>query len=162
MAQIAADLDTGVSAAICVICGSLSYRREMDRHSEDRKDPQTYAIIGCAMEVHRELGSGFLERVYHDALAEEFSIRGVPALREHPVPIFYKDLRLTCSYRADFICFESILVELKAVTKLSPLETAQTLHYLKATGLHRAILLNFATPRLDYRRFVHTHLRSSA
>ncbi len=133
-------------------------------NSESRKDPETYAIIGAAMEVHRELGSGFLEAVYQDALEVELTERGIPFVKECPVPVRYKDQVLNTPYRADFVCNERIIVELKAIKALGDVETAQVLHYLKATGFERALLINFGTPRLEYRRYVNTpdHLRKSA
>lgn len=127
---------------------------EPPRPDSNDRDPETYAVIGAAMEVHSVLGRGFLERVYQDALAEELALRAIPALREAAVPIFYKGRRLAASYRADFICFGTLLVELKAVSKLTSVETAQALHYLKATELPRALLLNFAAAKLEFRRLV--------
>jgi GxxExxY protein len=129
-----------------------------------QRDPETYAIIGAAMEVHRELGNGFLEGVYQDALEIELARRNIPFTREHPVPIAYKGQLLSSPYRADFVCYGSIIVELKAIKTLTDVESAQVLHYLKATAFERALLINFATPRLDYRRFIRSenHLRPSA
>lgn len=118
------------------------------------QDPETYAIIGAAMEVHAELGTGFLENVYHEALVRELDIRGVAHQREVELPITYKGTRLTSAYRADLICFGSIVVELKAITRLSTVEEAQLLNYLKATGIRRGLLLNFGAPRLQVKRMV--------
>src|SRR5437870_3044742 len=120
----------------------------------DHRDAQTYAIIGAAMEVHGQLGSGFLEPVYQHAMAIELGQRGVPFLRESSIAVTYKGLELACSYRADFICYESILVELKALAKLTNVEQSQVMNYLKATSLTRGLLLNFGAPRLEYKRFV--------
>ena len=133
-------------------------------NADKQKDPETYAILGAAMEVHRELGNGFLEGVYHDALEIEFAHRDIPFTREHPVPVCYKGNRLGTPYRADFVCFDAVIVELKAIKSLTNVESAQVLHYLKATGFERALLLNFATSRLEYKRFIQSenHLRSSA
>lgn len=129
-----------------------------------QRDPETYAIIGAAMEVHRELGYGFLEGVYQDALEIEFKQRNISFQREQPVPVLYKGNVLGTPYRADFVCYGSIIVELKAIKAVTDVESAQVLHYLKATGLERALLINFATPRLDYKRFIQSenHLRPSA
>jgi GxxExxY protein len=128
------------------------------------KDPETYAIIGAAMEVHRELGNGFLEGVYQDALEIEFERRSIPFQREQSVAVLYKGVTLGTPYRADFVCHGSIIVELKAIKTLTDTESAQVLHYLKATGFERALLINFATPRLDYKRLIRSqdHLRTSA
>jgi GxxExxY protein len=120
------------------------------------RDPKTYAIIGAAMEVHRELGSGFLETVYQEALALEFDQRGIPYHPQAELPIVYKNQRLKTIYKADFICYEAVIVELKALARLSGTEEAQIINYLKATGLEIGLLLNFGTPSLEYKRFVYT------
>jgi len=123
-----------------------------------QRDPQTYAIIGAAMEVHRELGHGFLEPVYQEALALELEIRGVPFQHEVPLTIRYKGHILACKYRADFICYEStLLIELKAIEKLSSVEISQVINYLHATSITRALLLNFGAPSLQYERLVLNH-----
>lgn len=121
---------------------------------KDVRDPQTYAIIGAAMEIHRQLGHGFLEPVYQDAAVVEFPLHDIPFEREVLLPVKYKDVTLPSRYRADFICFSDIIVEFKALAQLSGVEEAQVLNYLKATGFHRAILFNFGTPRLQYKRLV--------
>jgi GxxExxY protein len=123
--------------------------------SKPERDAQTYSIIGAAMEVHQQLGAGFLEGVYQDALQIEFTARSIPFNREHAVPVTYKGLVLGTPYRVDFLCFGSVLVELKAIKELTGVEEAQVIHYLKATGLNRAILINFGAPRLEYKRLVH-------
>jgi GxxExxY protein len=120
----------------------------------DGRDAQTYRIIGAAMEVHRQLGPGFLEAVYHEALVIEFTLKDIPFVREVELPIHYRGRALACTYRADFLCFEEVIVELKAQEKLSGTERAQVLNYLKATGLHRALLLNFGTSSLTQERLV--------
>src|SRR5690348_1329954 len=109
----------------------------------EEKDSQTYRIIGAAMEVHGQLGHGFLESVYQEALAMELGERSVPFLREVDLPVHYKSRLLPCTFRADFVCFESIIVELKALTALTPRDHSQVINYLKATGYARALLLNF-------------------
>jgi GxxExxY protein len=130
----------------------------------DGRDPQTHAVIGAAIEVHGTLGHGFLEQVYQEALMYEFRRRGIPANREVPVEIDYKGEILGCAYRADFVCYESVIVELKALASISGIEEAQGINYLKATGYQRGLLLNFGTPSLQYRRFVlsENNLRKSA
>jgi GxxExxY protein len=121
---------------------------------ESKGDPQTYAIIGAAMEVHRVLGCGFLEQVYQEALALEFTDRAIPFVAQAPITIAYRGRRLTAGYRVDFICFETIIVELKALTRLSTIEEAQAINYLKASKLERAVLLNFGNMSLEYKRLV--------
>ncbi len=117
-------------------------------------DPQTYDIIGAAMEVHRELGDGFLEAVYQAALAIEFAARRIPFRAEVELPVEYKGMRLSCGYRADFVCFENVLVEIKATTALVSPNQAQLLNQLKATKHRRGILINFGAASLEYKRMV--------
>jgi GxxExxY protein len=113
-----------------------------------------YAIIGASMEVHKHLGHGFLEGVYQEALAMEFTLRQIPFKREFEFTIWYKGVPLECKYRADFICFGEVIVELKALPSMGGCEEAQVINYLKATGKHRALLLNFGAPALEYKRMV--------
>jgi GxxExxY protein len=130
-----------------------------------QRDPQSHAIIGAAMEVHRELGFGFLEAVYQCALGLEFQNRQIPFRAEVPLPVRYKGKLLTCGYRADFICYEDFLVETKAITELTGADDAQLINELKATGFERGLLLNFGGPSLQFKRLVLTHsdnLRKSA
>lgn len=125
------------------------------------RDPRTYAIIGAAMEVHKQLGCGFLEPVYQEALAVEFSKRRILFQREVTLPIFYKGVHLDTPYRVDFICSKDIAVELKALAKLSGTEEAQLINYLKASGLKIGLLLNFGTRSLQYRRFILSNSKKS-
>jgi GxxExxY protein len=120
----------------------------------DPRDPQTYAIIGAAMEIHRQLGHGFLESVYQEAAVVEFPLRGIPFEREVSLPICYKGIKLPTYYRADFVCFSEIIVEFKALSNLTKIEEAQVLNYLKATGFRRALLINYGTMSLQYQRLV--------
>lgn len=122
--------------------------------NESLNDPQTYAVIGAAMEVHRELGHGFLEAVYQDALSLEMTQRSIPFAREVQIAIHYKGDTLNTSYRADFIAYESVIIELKAQNQLAGHDQAQVINYLKSTGYHRALLLNFGGARLEYKRLV--------
>ena len=135
---------------------------QMAQMGAGNRDPQTYAVIGAAMEVHGELGHGFLEAVYQEALAVELGRRGIPFRKEVALEIQYKGRRLACSYKADFICYERVLVETKALGRLTGIEEAQVINYLKATGLERALLINFGAERLDYKRLIFTHRRPPA
>jgi len=106
------------------------------------------------MEVHSVLGHGFLEAVYQAALAVEFSSRAIPFTREAPLTIKYKGVGLGMGYRADFLCFDSIIVELKAQAQISSNDQGQVINYLKASGHRRALLMNFGASRLEYKRIV--------
>ena len=118
------------------------------------RDARTHAIIGAALEVHRVLGPGFLEAVYQEALAKELGVRSIPFRVQCEIPVFYKGEKLSTAYRADFICFDSVILELKAVRQLTVIDEAQVLNYLKASGFRVALLLNFGAPSFQQKRFV--------
>ncbi|MGC9260880.1 MAG: GxxExxY protein [Phycisphaerae bacterium] len=120
----------------------------------ETQDPRTYAIIGAAMEVHREMGCGFLEGVYQESLAIELAARGIPFRREFKLTVKYKNQELESTYIADFICYDSVIIETKALARLSSVEEAQLINYLKVTGYHVGLLINFGTRSLEHRRIV--------
>ncbi len=113
----------------------------------------SYAIVGAAMEVHRILGPGFLETVYQKALAHELTLRGIRFEQFKRLPVIYKGV-LIREYEADFIIEGQIILEIKGVSALHPRHEAQAHHYLAATGLRLAILLNFGAESLQQKRVV--------
>jgi GxxExxY protein len=118
-------------------------------------DEKTYRIIGAAMEVHRELGCGFLEAVYQEALEKEFTSQGIPFNSQSVVKILYKGNPLDKTYQPDFVCYKELIVEIKAISNLTGVEEAQIINYLKASGLKIGLLLNFGAKSLEHRRFVY-------
>ncbi len=108
----------------------------------------TEAVIGCAIEVHRTLGPGLLENTYEQCLAHELSIQKIPFKLQVPIPIQYKNIKLDCGYRLDIVVDECLILELKAVDKLSKLHEAQILTYLKLTNISTGLLMNFNDTRL--------------
>jgi GxxExxY protein len=116
---------------------------------------EVYAIIGAAIEVHRELGSGFLEPVYQEAMEIELTERVIPFHAQRPLNIRYKERILAKQYVPDLVCYDQIIVELKALNCLSGTEESQVLNYLKASGLRVGVLVNFGSHgKLEWRRFV--------
>jgi len=136
---------------------ALRNLRMVERMTAKKDDPRTYAIIGAAMEVHRVLGCGFLEPVNQKALAVEFDKRKIPYRRETTFPVFYKEVELNVPYRPDFICFDNVVVELKALARISGIEQSQVINYLKVTRYEIGLLLNFGARSLEYRRIVLTN-----
>ena len=115
-----------------------------------------YRIIGAAMEVSSKLGCGFLEAVYQEALGIEMTRCGIPHQQQKRMKIQYKGQPLSQVYIADFLCFDNIIVEIKAIKIITLVEEAQTLNYLKATNLQLGFILNFGLPRLQWQRIVNT------
>ncbi len=119
--------------------------------TSDEYQDEIYTIVGAAMEVQNELGLGFLELVYHDALNIELGLRGIPYETEKPIAITYKGRPLDRTYKADLVCYGNIVVELKSVEVLKAEHTAQLLNYLKATGSTIGVLINFGEKPLRYK-----------
>jgi GxxExxY protein len=113
----------------------------------------TFPVIGAAMEVHRILGPGFLEAVYQGALERELTLRGIPFEHKVRLPVIYKDI-IVGEYEADLVVDKRLVVEIKAVSKFNASHQAQAMHYLAATGLRLALLLNFGTGSLEHRRII--------
>ena len=118
---------------------------------------EVFKIVGAAMEVSNELGAGFLEAVYQEALGIELKSRVIPFVAQPTVRIAYKGRMLTKEYIPDFVCYDQIIVEIKAIKVLTTIEQAQLLNYLKATGKPVGLLLNFGSPKLEWKRMVFTH-----
>jgi len=104
---------------------------------------ESYAIQGAIFDVYREMGCGFLEAVYQECLEKEFRIRNIPFVSQAELKLSYKGEPLVQTYKPDFICFNQIIVELKAVKAIAPEHHAQVINYLKATGIKLGILVNF-------------------
>ena len=116
---------------------------------------EVYAVTGAAMDVHSILGAGFLEGVYQEAMAIEMTRRVIPFAEQHSFEIRYKDTILKKAYIADFFCYKQLIVEIKAMDKLSGKEGAQLLNYLKASKCKVGLLINFGNPsKLEWNRFV--------
>ena len=107
------------------------------------KDPLTNKIIGCAIEVHRELGPGLLESTYQQCLAHEMSLSGLQFKLEYPLPVHYKDIQLDCGYRVDMLVENEVIIELKSVDDILPIHQAQILTYMKLAEIETGLLINF-------------------
>ena len=115
---------------------------------------EVYQIIGVALKVHTELGCGFLEAVYQEAFEYELENANIPCEKEKKISIKYNDIILNKKYIADFVCFDKIIIEMKAVSNLCSEHESQILNYLKATGLKVGLLINFGSQSLEWKRFV--------
>jgi len=113
----------------------------------------SYKVVGCAMEVHKELGSGFLESVYEAAMVVELEKQGIPFQLQKQFPVIYKGVPVK-DFAADLVIDDKIIVELKAISKLGAIERAQVINYLKATGLKLGLLINFGQTSLQYERLI--------
>ncbi|HRI04890.1 MAG TPA: GxxExxY protein [Pyrinomonadaceae bacterium] len=118
---------------------------------------ESYAIIGACFEVYKDKGCGFVEPVYQECLEIELRHACIPFIEQHELALFYREQKLQHIYKPDFVCFDKIIVEIKAVTKLTDEHRAQVMNYLKATGYELGLLVNFGHfPRLEYERIVAT------
>lgn len=108
----------------------------------------TEKIIGAAIEVHKELGPGLLESAYEACLCHELKVRGIPFQHQVDLPVRYKGIQIDCGYRIDILVDDTVVVELKAVTEISPVHESQLLTYLKLTKRHVGLLINFHVPVL--------------
>ena len=116
---------------------------------------ECYKIRGAIFEVYKTLGGGFLESVYQECLEKELSLRNIPFTTQPEIPIFYKETRLNQTFRADLLCYEKIIIELKAVQSLNQTHRTQILNYLSATGIALGLLVNFGShPHVAIERYV--------
>ena len=124
---------------------------------------ESYKIVGACYEVYREKGCGFVEPVYQECMEVELRLQGIPGLPQRPLQLEYKGHILTCSYIPDFICYEKIIVELKAVTELTDEHRAQVQNYLRATRFKLGLLVNFGHyPKIQIERIVAEYGRYAA
>lgn len=117
---------------------------------------KTYSIIGACMTVHRNLGAGFLESVYSEALAKELEKRKIPFVKEKKIELFYDGQKMNKYFKADFVYFDSIIIEIKSKSCLLKIDEQQTINYLKATKYQLGLLINFGENSLRYKRFINT------
>jgi len=118
-------------------------------------EAETFEILGACFEVYREKGCGILEAVFHECLDREFELRRIPALSQVQMPLEYKGRPLRTTYIADSLCFDRVVVELKAVSKLADEHRAQMQNYLHAARLRVGLLVNFGHfPKLEHERFI--------
>lgn len=116
---------------------------------------ESFALRGAFFEVYKNLGSGFLEAVYQEALAKEFELQKIPFCEQRELKLHYKGMCLKQTYKPDFICFDKIIVEIKSVSAIAPEHEAQLLNYLKITGVPLGFLVNFGHhPKIEIKRFV--------
>lgn len=117
---------------------------------------ESFKIIGACMKVHRSLGVGFLEAVYEETLEKEFQIQNIPFKKQVKLKLFYENQKLKKQYRADFVCYDTIVLEIKAVSQMPVVFNAQLKNYLKCTKMELGMLINFGTPSLTYNRILNS------
>jgi len=115
---------------------------------------ESYKIIGACMKVHRSLGAGFLEAVYEEALEKEFLTQNIPFKRQLKLELYYENEKLKKQYRADFVCYDTIILEIKAVSQMPVAFYGQLKNYLKCTNMELGMLINFGMPSLVYKRII--------
>ncbi len=120
-------------------------------------EEETYKILGACFEVHKTLGHGFLEAVYQEALEMEFQLRNIPYQREKILYINYKERQLKKHYVADFVCYDKIIIETKAISDLTSKDESQILNYLKVTNFKLGLLINFGRPSLQKKRIINEY-----
>jgi GxxExxY protein len=113
---------------------------------------ESFHLVGAAIEVHKHIGCGFTEPIYQEAFEEELRLRGIPFEREKVINVTYKGKVLSKSFRPDFVCYDKIIVELKAVSEFTDEHISQVYNYLKASGYKLGLLINFGTTSLKYKR----------
>lgn len=126
----------------------------MDATSKILYKEESFALIGACMKVHRQLGVGFLEAVYEEALEKEFIIQKIPFKRQVKLSLYYDNQLMKKHYRADFVCYDSIIIEIKAVPQILVVFYTQLTNYLKCTKMELGMLINFGTPSLTYKRMI--------
>ena len=120
-------------------------------------EEETFKIIGACMKVHKNLGSGFLESVYQEVLAKEFTKEEIPFEEQKKLNLFYEGEKLNKYFKADFLCYDKIIVELKSVSFLNKSLEGQVINYLKATNKEVGLLINFGEKSLKWKRFINSH-----
>lgn len=118
---------------------------------------ESYLIIGACIEVHRQLGPGFRESVYQEALSLELGLQNIPFAAQPEIRIHYKDILLQKKFKPDFLCYNNIQLEIKAASSLTPSDESQVINVLKAAKLPLGLLVNFGEEKLVYRRFANTY-----
>mgnify|MGYP006435436507 CR=1 FL=1 len=120
-------------------------------------EDETYSIIGICMTVHKNLGNGFLESVYQEVLAKEFAKEKIPFEKEKKLNLFYQGEKLDKYFKADFLCYDKVIVEIKSVTFFNKTMESQVINYLKATNKQVGLLINFGEKSLKWKRFINTN-----
>ena len=117
---------------------------------------ETHKIIGACMQVHKKLGCGFLESIYQESLEIEFQKQQISSVRQQKLPVLFDGKPLNKYFMADFVCYNSIILEIKVAVFLHPDNSKQVINYLKATNFQVGLLINFGQPSLNWKRFIHT------